>query len=308
MSIQETLTLVAYMLAPAFFSLLGMAALGSTAIAVLAEFSAKTRKKILFDKFGQQIARMGLILTIALILIYGASLGIVMTKFPDLFQVYLTPGSAFFNGTVAFAVFVVAGLLYCTTWKKLRDAKAAHMALGLIATFAAVIGLAIVIPAKLALNFSQTETTGDALSNTLVLAQPMSVMYVLLVLSAAAALGLVYVIVRRNKDDYGRDYYNFAVRLAARWAMLPMIGFLACQGWLYSRLPADIQTLILGTPLAYVWTGLTILGAFCCFIWLFLGRNESPLRFKGLAFLAVALFWVMHALNAALFVNFISML
>ncbi|WP_233490926.1 hypothetical protein [Pseudodesulfovibrio indicus] len=64
MSIQETLTLVAFMLAPAFFSLLGMGALGSPAIAVLAEISAKTRGKILFDKYGQQTAALGLILTI----------------------------------------------------------------------------------------------------------------------------------------------------------------------------------------------------------------------------------------------------
>ncbi|EGB13436.1 hypothetical protein DND132_0219 [Pseudodesulfovibrio mercurii] len=308
MSIQETLTLVAYMLAPAFFSLLGMAALGSPAIAVLAEISAKTRKKVLFDKYGQQTAGMGLILVIALILIYGASLGIALVRFPDLFQAYLTPGSAFFNGSVAFAVFVVAGLIYFTTWKRMRNAKAAHIALGLVATFAAITGLAIVVPAKLALNFSLTQPNGDVMTNTVILAQPMSAMYALLVLSAAAALGLAYILLRRNRDDYGRDYYNFAVRMASRWALLPMIGFLGCQLWLYSRLPADIQTLILGTPLAYVWVGLTVLGGLCGLIWLFLNRCESPLRFKGLAFLAVGLFWLLHALNATLFVNFMTMM
>jgi len=308
MSTQETLTLIAYMLAPAFFSLLGMAALGSPAIAVLGEISAKTRKKVFFDKYGQQTAAMGLLLTVAMILICGASLGLAMVRFPDLYAEYITPGTPFFNGLAAIAVFVIAGLLYFSTWKKLRTAKAAHMALGLVATFGALIGLAILVPAKLALNFSLTESTGDALTNIAIMAQPMSAMYALLALSAAAAMSLSYLIVRRNKDDFGRDYYNFALRMAARWALLPMIGFLGCQGWLYSRFPADIQTLILGTPLAYVWTALVCIGAVCCFIWLFLGRSESPLRLKGLAFLTLALFWIMHALNVTLFVNFMTML
>ncbi|TDT88623.1 hypothetical protein EDC59_10523 [Pseudodesulfovibrio indicus] len=308
MSIQETLTLVAFMLAPAFFSLLGMGALGSPAIAVLAEISAKTRGKILFDKYGQQTAALGLILTIVMILICGASLGIALVKYPDLFSAHTTPGSPFFNGLTAFGVFVVAGLLYFPTWKKMRNAKAAHIALGLVATFAAIIGLAIVVPAKLAFNFSMTAPSAEALAKTAMIAQPMSAMYALLILAAAAALSMVYLIVRRHKDDFGRDYYNFALRIAARWAMLPMIGFLGCQGWLYARLPENLQTLILGTPLAFVWAGLAAIGAICCFLWLFLGRSETPLRLKGLAFLAAALFWVMHALNAALFVNLMTMI
>ncbi|MEZ7198752.1 hypothetical protein [Pseudodesulfovibrio karagichevae] len=308
MSTQETLTLIAYMLAPAFFSLLGMAALGSPAIAVLGEISAKTRKKVFFDKYGQQTAAMGLILTVALILICGASFGLAMVKFPKLFEAYFTPGSPFFQGSVAIGVFLVAGLLYFTTWKKLRNAKPAHIALGLVATFAALSGLAMIVPAKLLFNFSLNGSTGDALTNTAILAQPMSAMYALLVLSAAAAMSLGYLILRRNKDDFGRDYYGFALRMAARWALLPMIGFLGCQFWLYSRLPADIQALVLGTPLAYVWTALICIGAICCFIWLFLSRKESPMRLKGLAVLSLALFWIMHALNVTLFVNFMTMM
>ena len=45
MDIQETLTIIGLMLAPAFFSLLGMAGLGSPAMAVLGEISAKCTKR-----------------------------------------------------------------------------------------------------------------------------------------------------------------------------------------------------------------------------------------------------------------------
>ena len=307
MSIQETIILAAYMLAPAFFSLLGMGGLGSPAIAVLAEMTAKSRGKVFFDKYGQQVAAMALILIVGLILIYGATIGVGLARYPQLIRAYLTPGSPFSNGAIAFGVFVVAGLAYCLTWKRLRDAKPMHMALGLVATMAAVMGLAIVIPAKLSLNLAQGDGAADALANAAILAMPMSAMYAMLTLSAAATLSLFYLVVRRNRDDYGRDYYNFALRLAARWALLPMIGFLGCQGWLYARLPENIKLIVLGTPLAFVWAGLTALGALCCFIWILLGRSENPMRLKGLAILTVALFRVMHALNATLFVNFMVM-
>jgi hypothetical protein len=308
MTIQETLTLVAFLLAPAFFSLLGMGALGSPAIAFLAEISAKTRSKVFIDKYGQQTASMGLILIVALILIYAATLGLTLFKFPHLLKAYLTPGSPFYNGIIAFGVFAVSGLTYCLTWKKLRNSKGMHMALGGVATLSAMTGLAIVIPAKLALNLSQDTPAAEAAANAAILALPMSAMYALLVLSAAAALSLVYMIIRRNKDDFGRDYYNFSLRLAARWAVLPMIGFLGCQGWVFARLPENLKTIVLGTPLAYVWAGLTATGAVCAFIWIIFARSESPLRLKGLAFLAVGLFWLMHALNATLFVNFMTMM
>ena len=38
-----------------------------------------------------------------------------------------------------------------------------------------------------------------------------------------------------------------------------------------------------------------------------IARSETPLRLKGFAFLALVLMWLMHALNATLFMNFLSM-
>lgn len=308
MDIQETLTIIGLMLAPAFFSLLGMAALGSPAVALLGEISAQMHKKIFFDKYGQQAGSMGLILLALLIVIYGAGIGISLYKFPQLLEQTLNPASPFFTGTILLGVFAVFGLIYFLTWKRMREAKTLHTLLGAISALSAIGAVAIITPAKLAFNLAQGTPSEEAIATATAMSLPISTMYALLILSAAAALSLAYLVVRRNKDDFGRDYYNFALRLAARWAMLPMIGFLACQGWLYARLPEKMQTLVLGTPLAYIWVGLIVLGVTNIALWMTLARNESPLRLKGLAFLAVFLFWGMHALNATLFVNFMSML
>ena len=262
-------------------------------------------KKVFFDKYGQQTGSMGLILLALLIVIYGAGMGISLYRFPQLFEQTLNPASPFFTGTILLGVFAVFGLIYFLTWKKMREAKTLHTLLGAVSALSAIGAVAVITPAKLAFNLTRGTLSEETVAPAISL--PVSAMYALLVLSAAAALSLVYLVVRRNKDDFGRDYYNFALRLAARWAMLPMIGFLACQGWLYARLPEKIQTIILGTPLAYVWVGVVVLGVTNIALWMTLARNESPLRLKGLAFLALFFFWIMHALNATLFVNFMSM-
>ncbi|MBG0791059.1 MAG: hypothetical protein H0S80_11235 [Desulfovibrionaceae bacterium] len=308
MDMQETLTMIGLMLAPAFFSLLSMAALGCPAVAVLGEISAKANKKVFLDKYGQQTGTMGLILLAFLLLVTGAGVGIGLYRYPQLLEQSLDTRSPFFAGTVLFAVFAVTALIYFPTWKRMRSAKAAHILIGMVSALSAVSAVAVVTPAKLAYNVSQGAPSQETLATASAMALPLSAMYGLLVLAAAASLSLAYLVIRRNKDDFGRDYYNFALRLAARWALLPMIGFLACQGWLYARLPESMQVMILGTPLAYVWSGLVALGVVSVALWLVLARSESPLRLKGLAFLTILLFWAMHALNCTLFVNFVSML
>lgn len=308
MDLQETLKMIALMLAPAFFSLLGMGALGCPAICVLGELSAKAKKRIFFDKYGQQVGAMGLILLVFLIVIYGAGVGISLNKYPHLLEQNLTPASPFFLGTALLGVFAVFGLIYLLTWKKMRNAKALHILIGAISAISAISAVAITTPAKLAFNLSQGTPSQESLAVASAIALPVSAMYAFLSLSAAAALSLAYLVLRRKKDDFGRDYYNFSLKLAARWAMLPMLGFLGCQGWLYASLTEKLQTLILGTPLAFVWAGLVAIGVIAVAIWMVIARNESPLRLKGLAFVAVFLFWAMHALNATLFVNLMTML
>ena len=308
MSIQETLTMTAIMLAPAFFSLLGMAALGSPAIAILGEMTAKSKKRVFFDKYGQQTGTMGLILLILLLVIYGASFGIAMVKLPELVKTMVSMDSPFLDVFVAFGAFALFSLIYFPTWKKMRNAKALHMLFGMAATLSALTCVALAIPAKIAWGLAQSTPSEAAIEAATAMILPLSTMYALLILSAAAALSCTYLVMRRNKDDFGRDYYNFSLKVAARWATLPMIGFLGCQGWLFVRLPESFKTLVVETPLAYVWAGAVAIGAICALLWVLLARSESPLRLKGLTFLAVILFWLMHTLNATVAVNLLTML
>nr|WP_321514449.1 hypothetical protein [uncultured Pseudodesulfovibrio sp.] len=308
MSTQETLTMIAFLLVPALFSLLGMGAIGSPAIAVLGEMSAKTKKRVFFDKYAQQIGSMGLILLILLLIVQGAAYGVALTKFPQYIHALFTLESPLLNTFAAFGVFAIFSIIYFTTWTKMRNTKVLHISLGMIAALAALTCVALAIPAKIAWMLSHSTPTDETLSAATAMILPMSIMYALLTMAAAAALSATYLVLRRNKDDFGRDYYSFSLRLAARWATLPMLGFLGCQVWLYATLPASFKSIVTGTPLAFVWSGVVALGAICALIWILIARNESPLRLKGLTFLTLTLFWFMHTLNIMVAVNLLTLL
>jgi len=306
MSIQESLTLVAIMLAPAFFSLLGMAALGSPAVAVSNEFLAKAKGRVFHDKYGQQTAAMGLILLLLFLVIQAAALGLLLVRFPQMASRVFEPGSLFMISFASMGAFFVLGLAYCLTWRKMRDAKGAHMLLGAGAALAALVGVAVTVPAKLLIGLPAEAMQAPLGPQSML--WPMAAMYMVLCVAAAAGLSCVHLVLRRNRDDYGRDYYRFALNLASRWALGAMLVFLTCQGWLFAVLPDMFRTMTLGTPLGLVWAAGCGLGLACAALWLITARSDTPLRFKGLTMLAACLLWLMHAMNATLFVNFMSML
>lgn len=305
MNITETLIMIANMLGPAFFSLLAMGAFGSPVVAVLGELAAKSKGKVFYDKYGQQAGSMGRILLILLIAIWGAAFAVIFARFPQLAAKVSTLGTPLMYACATSLAFFVLGLVHFSTWKSMRNAKGVHIALGLLAAAVSVAAVAMAVPAKLMIAQPGEASFQSVFSSSMAL--PMAVMYPLLSISSAAALSCAYLVLRRNRDDFGRDYYNFGLRLAARWAVIPMLGFLACQGWLYAVLPGPVKTMTMETTLGCVWLGAVAIGVLCLIPWILIARSETPLRLKGFGFLALVLMWLMHTLNATLFMNFLSM-
>lgn len=307
MTINETVTMAAIMLAPAFFSLLGMAAFGSPVVAVLGEIAAKTKSKVFYDKYGQQTAAMGFALLILLLVIEIAAVAVAYAKFPHFIQKFISPDSPLMGAFIALGAFIVLGLPYFLSWKKMRNSKGLHMTLGLGAAISAIGVVAIAVPAKLMIGLPPETAETQAALGLQSMILPMAIMYTIFIVTTAAGLSCAYLVLRRNKDDFGRDYYNFSLKLAARWATIPMIGFIACQGWLFAVLPETFKTMVLGTPLGIVWCIGTGLGLTCAILWVLIARSQTPLQLKGLTFLAAGLLWLMHTMNATLFMNFMSM-
>lgn len=305
MTMNETMMMVAFMLAPAFFSMLGLGAFGSPLIALLGEVAAKSKKRVFYDKYGQQVGRMGFLLLMLILVVDAAAIGVGYAKFPHLFQKFIRPDSPLLYAGIAMAAFIVIGIPYFLTWKKMRNSKGGHIAMGVLAATASLACVVLAIPAKLTLGIPADAI--QALMDAKTISLPMTVMFAIGIMAAAAGLSCAYLVIRRNKDDFGRDYYNFSLKLAARWAALPMIGFLACQGWLFAVLPQNFKTMVMETPLGIVWAVGAGLGLICTIIWIVIARSETPLRLKGLTFVGVIILWLAYTMIATMFVNFMSM-
>lgn len=295
--------MTAMMLAPAFISLLGMGAFGSPIVAFLGEVAAKTKSRVFYDKYGQQTASMGGILLMVLLVVEAILIGTLFAKYPQQIEEFKTQIALFNPVLISGITFLVLGLPYLLLWKKMRNAKGLHMTLGFGTLLSVVAMMGLGIPAKLNFSLSGQESNPEILSIVL----PMTVMYTLFIMVVAGAMSCGWLVLRRNKDDFGRDYYNFALKTAARWSFIPMIGTLVCQGWMFTALPETMKTLVTGTPLGLVWAVGAGVGLICAILWLLIARSESPLQLKGLTFLNIILLWLMHTANVVLFVNFMVM-
>lgn len=138
----------------------------------------------------------------------------------------------------------------------------------------------------------------------------------------AGGMSLVWLLIRRQKDDFGRDYYNFAARACASFAAggglltilsgtafasmlialfaLPTEHTLILPAWLsrtgtliYGLLgPETLARLNLTTVLpglGLLCLCLPVLGGLIAFLWFLAARGAVPMRFKGTISLALLL-------------------
>jgi len=108
-------------------------------------------------------------------------------------------------------------------------------------------------------------------------------------IGAAGALGMGYLVLRRNRDDFGRDYYRFALPQAARWGLVLLLPVAITAGWLAWRgvTWTPFSAAHLGgvgvAALVGVWLNVRVI------------RSRHPLRLKGSVFAACLLAWILDA-------------
>jgi hypothetical protein len=96
-------------------------------------------------------------------------------------------------------------------------------------------------------------------------------------LAAAGGFALLLQILRRKRDDYGRDYYVLAARWCATWAAWGGAGLSVASGWLNWRLAESAAGALRVLPPACAGIMLA-----CTLAWLGVARSANPLRWKSL--------------------------
>ena len=277
-----------------------LAALCAPLLAVATESAYAFRKKAFYDKCALQISQTGFGLALLSFLIVGGSASLVVSRqHPELFQMPLQ-WMALKPYVLPYAPPLAALLLltlYLCTWNALKKLRAPHIFLGLCA---AVLCLAILVASYLALSSIQ-----EPVISLIFWTAPLGVAQALLldlIESPALCLGLTYavafglaacgslaqlwLILRRNRADYGRDYYVFAMHYCARVSLIFTLAASALAGGLFWLMlnsvppelsqPQDPGILLIsgGLPLS------------CCLLWLCMIKSDTPLRHKPGAFFA----------------------
>ncbi len=289
-----------------------LAAFSTPLLALSAESAYVLRRKAFYDKCALQIsqAAFGIGIFIFLLLAGGALyLGLHLPPdFSDesarLFRSEAPGLTLQLWGQLGYMLFFVpplTGLIlffaYLAVWPMLKKRRAAHLILGwlcalfMLALLLCTLVLAWNAQSSLLLVFlihNPLPVLLALLADFFASPAPPLIFACLVCLGLAAGAGLsqLWLIMRRFKADYGRDYYAFAMRYCARTALGFTLASLvcACAVWLLLRSsvppeltqPQDLGLTIiaLGLPLS------------CCLLWFSIAKSETPLRHKPGAFFA----------------------
>ena len=285
-----------------------LAALCSPFLAMAAEISYVSRRKAFYDKCALQIAQAGCCLGFLLFVLAAAGTGLFLFReMPELFQSvprwssirpHLLP---FIPPLAALILF----FLYLFSWNLLKKTRFVHLLLGCMVT---VLCLGITAAAFLLIGAAQ-----EPFLAVLLRPAPLTIIQALALdflnspnlwlglgyaltfgFAVCASCSQTWLIFRREKADYGRDYYAFAMRYCARAALFFTLVATALATGLFWRLsqfvppsfsqPYDVGVLAIsaGMPLS------------CCLLWLCMVKSDAPMRHKlgvffSLVFLIVAL-------------------
>jgi hypothetical protein len=276
--------------------LLCLAMLGLPTVAVASQVLARSRRKSFMDRYARQICPLaiGLYLYVAAAitaawLVLGRTVPVLDRAMP------LLPVLG-----AAFAAALLALVVYFALWKRLKDNKGAHIAVGVVAALLSVAFLAVASAAKRLVLTGLAELPPDQLPGPARLIPalagselywPLAAETLVLALGAAGALSLGYLLLRRNRDDYGRDYYAFSLQLAAGWALYPCLAALVLQVWPLLLAWRLTPATLLDQGNIVLWASATVLLLAGCGLWLFLRRSPTPLRHKGTIVLSLVLYW-----------------
>jgi len=265
-----------------------LAACGSPALSATAEILADARQKVFLRKLAQQVSKVGPAWLVAALLLTGLAMALCQAQAATVATALLASPALWAPPAVSLGALLVFSLLHALTWAKLKESRGLHKALGLLAALSGLGLIWLLLSASRLLTVLEPEALGSAslLSHVTMPAAspfwPLLGLAWLLALACAGGLGLAYVLMRRTRDDWGRDYYGFALRFCAGWTLL----FLALQagflGWL--SLAHVLDTLALPTDnvllTALATTAATLLPALAAY--LLVWRSAAPLRQKPL--------------------------
>lgn len=271
---------------------LALAAAAIPCVTSLVGLRKTKRLKIFIDKFGQQASTFALLGGLWVFVVLCACLAAVWFFLPAKAPYFLgiplplaAMGLPLLCGAILF-------LAYRGLWQRLKTQKGLHAVVGLSASLMLWLALYAGLAASRPLALGLPPDAGPAFllppGNSLfwrLLAEGLT-----LSLALAGVFTGAWLVWRRNKDDFGRDYYNFTLRLTARIGFVALVASLGAMAWLCLGLMPLVGELSTRLTVAVGLYGSGLLLALvCCGMVM---PQENALRHKAMlvaAFLAALL-------------------
>ena len=112
-----------------------------------------------------------------------------------------------------------------------------------------------------------------------------------LTIAMPAAVALVWLAIRRKRDDFGRDYYTTIMKWVARWGFMAWIPVVLVAGvFVYFEVvplldaESEITAMTVATQLAHFLPALLLAISMGC-----ISKSDLPMRYKALALLSLFL-------------------
>lgn len=262
---------------------LALAAAGLPLTSAVLLFNPPKRVKVFRDKYGQQTATFCLLAGLASLLCMGGGGAFIWSRYPAASSFWLGWPLPLAPLAGAAALAVALACVYRAVWQGMRDNRGAHAAIGVGATVSGwALGYLFVTFLR---HFVVTPVEPQA-DPALFLPPLDSAAWFMLPAALALSLAFagstasLYLIARRDKDDFGRDYYNYTLKLASKWALFPTLAALAACGAHFATLWPAVRNLPL-RPF-YFWSSAGGLVCFlmACTLWALVMKNQNPLRLK----------------------------
>lgn len=212
------------------------AACGAPIVALCSQALARLNHNKFLYNFALQLCRTGLVCVLLYLLLAGALLSCFL-QVPLHFWPAAVPLQAIYLPAAALGWGIALLLLTNLTWKKLKQKKGLRLLLTLLSSLGfwlfAYTGL--ILKLKILALPDDQEVLLQAWNQILWPRDPylfgiLFFQFLCLALGAAGIGGMLYILLRRSKEDFGRDYYRFAQPQAAKWSLLFI---LQGPGWIW---------------------------------------------------------------------------
>ena len=258
-------------------------------LAVTVERLGVTRGRAFYAKVAGQTARLSLTLGTMAAVTFAITALAVLRADPDLLA------APFFLPLLTVTALVACAelflMLYVLFWPRQGKSGLFHIWLGLKAGGSAACALFLCTAfARRLLHTPPSQTFEGAAWYMQLLdffSIPMHSLFwpvlaecVFLGCAAAGALAAVWLLLMRSRQDYGRDYYNFALPYCSRWALSGALGTLAFGALVVYRGQTLMLPELSHAPSMLLVASAVLLPALACLLWFAVIRSKAPLRHK----------------------------